>query len=76
MPCEWCIDPDGALCYPSYGIAPHTYSDKLSFVPVILPRDQWPDNFREDPDNPGCGTYQWCPKCEDGKPPCPVSATS
>jgi hypothetical protein len=34
-----------------------------------LPREQWPENFQEDPDPnySGMGTW-WCPLCGQGKP--------
>lgn len=71
MSCELCTDPNGVPCFPDYGPAPHTCFYKIPGAvigqSVVLPREQWPDNFREDPDFPGMGTY-WCPHCGDGKP--------
>lgn len=71
MSCQYCTDPNGVPCFPSYGPAPHTcfykIDDAVIGQSVTLPRDQWLDNFQEDPDCPGCGTY-WCPYCGDGKP--------
>ena len=75
MPCEHCDDGDGHCVFPYYGIAPHTHALPTPTHPtdwigstVTLPRDQWGDNFREDPDCPGCGTYLRCEKCGDGEP--------
>ena len=70
MPCAHCTDPDGEPCFPSYGVAPHVCHFKIGRPmggSVFLPESDWPDNFKPDPDNPGCGTY-WCPKCGHGKP--------
>lgn len=71
MSCEHCTDPDGAPCYPSYGVAPHTCFYKIPGATigqsVLLPRDQWPDNFIEAEQDPGHGIY-WCPNCGEGKP--------
>jgi hypothetical protein len=71
MACEMCTDPDGNSCFPDYGPAPHTCFYKIPGAAigqsVTLPRDQWPDNFQEDPEVPGCGTY-WCSHCGEGKP--------
>jgi hypothetical protein len=71
MSCEFCTDPDGLPCFPSYGVAPHTCFYKIPGATIgqsiVLPREEWPDNFKEDPDEPGHGTY-WCPHCGDGKP--------
>lgn len=69
MPCEMCTDPDGEGCFPVYGVGPHTHTTfgANSFATVHLPPEQWPSNYQEDPDCPGCGTW-WCPNCGDGKP--------
>lgn len=74
MTCEMCIDPDGEACFPSYGVAPHECFHMIPGATLgqskLLPRDQWPSNFREDPDCAGLGTY-WCPHCGSGKPALP-----
>lgn len=71
MSCEHCKDPDGQPCYPSYGVAPHECFYKIPGAKIgesrLLPRDQWPDNFTEDSESPGCGVY-WCAHCGEGKP--------
>lgn len=71
MACEYCTDTDGQPCFPIYGVGPHTCFYKIPRATIgqsqPLPREQWPDNYMEDPDCPGCGTY-WCPDCGDGKP--------
>jgi hypothetical protein len=73
MACEHCTDPDGDCCYPIYGVGPHTHvgvtSDPTSWIgsTVALPQEQWPDNYQDDPDCLGFGTWR-CPKCGEGKP--------
>lgn len=73
MSCEFCTDPDGLGCFPVYGVGPHKHvgvtDDPNTWIgsTVHLPKDDWPENYQEDPDCPGMGTY-WCPHCEDGKP--------
>lgn len=71
MSCEHCTDPDGEPCFPTYGLAPHTHSgvdgNPMLGKTTVLPQDQWPNNFREDPSAPGKGIW-WCPVCGDGKP--------
>jgi hypothetical protein len=66
--CEYCIDPNGEDCYPQYGPAPHECFYKKG-TPIgsstVLPKEHWPDNFIEDPDVPGLGTW-YCPHCRDG----------
>ena len=70
MTCEHCTDPDGEACLPSYGPAPHNCFYKIG-KPMgqseTLPRDQWPEGFTEDPNEPDMGTY-WCEHCGHGKP--------
>ena len=69
MPCEYCDDGDGCCVFPYYGMAPHTHTNGLMIgSTILLPRDQWGENFREDPDVPGCGVYLRCEKCGDGEP--------
>ncbi len=57
-------DPETCLgCY--YGVAPHRHD--LSGGSIIgstrlLPREEWPANFDEDPEDPGCGIYH-CDRC-------------
>ena len=66
MSCEHCTDPDGYACLPQYGLAPHKHVG-ASFIgsTVILPKDEWPDNFVEDAECPGMGTW-FCPECREG----------
>lgn len=71
MSCEFCTDPDGQPCYPIYGVGPHTHAG-VGENPLLgptqpLPREHWPANFRENPEEPGHGLW-WCPQCGDGKP--------
>ena len=61
MKCEY----EGHDFYPQYGVAPHDHDlSKGSFIgsTVMKPRKEWPPNFTEDPEVPGCGTYE-CPEC-------------
>lgn len=71
MTCAYCIDPNGDPCYPSYGPAPHECFFRIPGATIgqsrILPREEWPDNFVQDPDVPECGTW-YCPHCRDGMP--------
>jgi hypothetical protein len=72
MTCQHCDDGDGLSCFPMYGVGPHRHEMLTKTSPIIgstrlLPESEWPDNYREDPDCPGCGTY-WCPHCGEGKP--------
>ena len=71
MACEYCTDPEGVSCFPEYGIGPHSHEWGENGIvlgsTVVLPREEWPYNFMEDPDCPGLGVY-WCPHCGDGKP--------
>lgn len=68
MSCEYCTDPDGAPCFPIYGVGPHRHQgDSWIGSTVMLDKSEWPDNYREDPDCPGCGVY-WRPQCGDGNP--------
>lgn len=70
MACEYCTDPNGDPCCPWYGKAPHTHGEEIGhgiIVTATLPREEWPDTFVEDPDEPGMGTY-YCPHCREGMP--------
>jgi hypothetical protein len=69
MGCPQCTDPDGAECFPLYGIGPHTHrAGPVIGSTVPLPAEQWPEGYTEDPECPGMGTW-WCPACGSGKPP-------
>lgn len=58
--------------YPHYGLAPHKHvgitSDPMSFIGSTKfdDKSEWPDNFVEDKQEPGMGTY-YCPWCWKGK---------
>ena len=68
MTCPQCTDEDGESCYPTYGVGPHVHSgNSMISATVALPKEQWPENYSEDPDCPGLGTW-WCSACGDGKP--------
>lgn len=65
-----CPNPD-CHHYPMYGLAPHRHvgvSSPKTFIgsTVIDPKSDWPKNFHEDPESPGCGTYV-CPDCGVGE---------
>lgn len=71
MSCELCTDPDGYPCFPIYGVGPHRCFWQIPGSVIgesqPLPKEEWPDNYQEDKDNPGCGVW-WCPECGEGKP--------
>ena len=53
--------------FPFYGVAPHVHQTKIKngrihFIgsTAILPKEQWPDNFKQDPEDERCGEYL-CP---------------
>jgi len=71
MSCEHCTDPDGCSCMPMYGLAPHRHGQLTDKIGVsfggtaLLPKEEWPDNFIEDAEIPGMGTW-FCPWCREG----------
>lgn len=69
--CEHCDDGDGDCVFPYYGVAPHTHDTSEGWIGStrIIPKHQWGDNFREDPECPGHGTYLRCPHCWRGEQP-------
>ena len=60
--CEYCVDPNGWSIYPYYGLAPHTHIADFGGT-VFMDKSEWPENFKEDQDAPGCGIYTHCLKC-------------
>ncbi len=71
--CPECDDGDGNCVFPYYGVAPHTHALPAPTHPTdwigstrLLPRDKWGNNFREDEDSPGQGTYLRCGTCGRG----------
>lgn len=63
MTCKHC-DMDGDCVYPMYGLAPHDHvGENIIGSTKIRPKDEWPDNFVEDGESPGCGVYTSCPEC-------------
>lgn len=68
--CEHCDDGDGICVFPYYGVAPHTHDFAGNWIGStrVLPKGEWGDNFREDPDCEGCGVYMRCPHCGRGEP--------
>jgi|JI10StandDraft_1071094.scaffolds.fasta_scaffold2148750_2 hypothetical protein len=69
MSCQFCADENGDCLFPYYGAAPHTCFYKIPGATIgqsqIEPRENWPKNFKEDPDCPGEGAYLYCPECFD-----------
>lgn len=66
--CDHCDDGDGHSVFPYYGVAPHTHAEGPMIGSTrLLPREQWGDNFREDPDSPGYGVYMRCQHCGRGE---------
>ena len=65
--CEKCQDESGSCVYPYYGLAPHTHNlSKTGSVigsTEINSKDTWPENFDEDPECAGAGTYTHCLSC-------------
>jgi hypothetical protein len=59
--CETCGDGEWL---PLYGVGPHRHVGE-SFIgsTVLAPKEEWPANYREDSDAPGCGTWS-CPDCD------------
>lgn len=68
MTCEYCDDGGGVSAYPYYSVSPHTHDLKNGIIGStrLLPKDQWPKNFKADPEGEECGTYLYCPYCGDG----------
>ena len=65
MACEECIDEDGNECLPQYGLAPHVHLDSEDgqfTVTVFTSKEDWPDNFKPDPDVENMGTW-YCEFC-------------
>lgn len=74
--CPVCDDGEGSCVFPYYGVAPHAHAftnpdSHMGWIGStrVLPKDQWPENFEEDPDCPGCGSYLYCPACGAGEKP-------
>lgn len=68
--CDMCDDGEGHCVFPYYGVAPHHHDPMGEWLGStrLLPRHEWGDNFREDPDSPGQGTYLRCQHCRRGEP--------
>lgn len=49
-----------------YGVAPHRHdmqkTGSIIGSTVLLPKEEWPHNFRPDREDPSCGTY-FCELC-------------
>lgn len=64
MTCEICDDSEGQCVFPYYGLAPHTHKPgPMIGSTVVDDKATWPENFTEDPEWPGMGTYTHCPLC-------------
>ena len=65
--CEHCYDGENGCIYPMYGVAPHSHNMGLigSIIgsTVLDDKKRWPENFIEDEEARGCGTYTHCLKC-------------
>ncbi len=72
--CVNCNDGDGVSVYPYYGVAPHEcyfrkkggFDDNKVGESTLTPKEEWPDNFQEDPDVAGLGVYTHCLDCGAG----------
>lgn len=69
--CDMCDDGDGHCVFPYYGVAPHVHNPIGEWLgsTQLLPRHEWGDNFREDPESEGSGVYMRCPRCGRGEQP-------
>lgn len=72
--CQACIDFMGTPCLPQYGLPPHESFDVVhgEFKIVqsrIRPKEEWPDNFVPDPQEPNAGGMWYCATkgCENSK---------
>lgn len=64
MACKLCTDPDGAACFPLYGIGPHVHL--VDGRTMLIPGAQMA-GYTPNPQDTGFG-WHWCPACGDGKP--------
>lgn len=68
-PCEECDDGDGNCIFPYYGVGPHRHvglTDNAASVigsTVLEPKENWPENYKEDEECPGLGAYTHCLNC-------------
>lgn len=71
MTCDFCEHPDDDVCiYPWNGSAPHEWVAVGNTTATVMSdklkrREFWPDNFEENPDVSGYGTYTHCLECGD-----------
>lgn len=66
--CDVCKMDDEHCVFPLYGLAPHNHNREKtggSFIgsTEIKDKSTWPENFTEDPEAKGCGSYDYCLKC-------------
>lgn len=67
--CDDCNDGDGNCVFPYYGLAPHSHGGKEFEGSAVVgstelkPKSQWTENFFEDAEVPGLGTYGHCLTC-------------
>lgn len=65
MTCNHCNDGEGECAYPYYGLAPHSHEGKYWIGSTVMDdKSTWPENFKEDPDCPGMGTFKYCAHCK------------
>jgi len=65
--CEHCNNGEGECAYPWYGMAPHKHEGKqMVGSTVVDDKSEWPENFDEDCEMEGLGTYTHCLHC--GRP--------
>ena len=78
--CEYCRDGEGGCAFPMYGTGPHVCGWRMGKPAighsVTAPREEWPANFEEDPEDPcipgkypGSGVYTHCLHCGAGAKP-------
>lgn len=64
--CDYCDDGSGKCVFPYYGVAPHFHGKQVIGETSRLPKENWTNDFEEDPEAKGLGTFLRCPRC--GRP--------
>ena len=68
--CDFCHDGNGRSAFPYYGLAPHKHNFEITGCVIgsteICDKSEYPDNFEEDSECEGMGTYTNCPECGAG----------
>lgn len=73
--CDNCNDGENRSVYPYYGVVPHEcyFRKKGGFKEnkigdsTLKPKEEWPENFKEDPEVLGLGVYTHCLNCGSGR---------